>query len=180
MLPLTYLNYSPLTFRHYKHQYSTLLSRLLNTQAQDENTHPHTLFHLSCGPQLLHVTEKQFFSTSLVGHLPAHLLMASIWGSHWFPVALIKSRLIKTFAIHPLLTLVFIALFSFRFEYLTPLSKKQLLCLLRQIIYLLITNVNVSLFCFKHSAAVLTFPFKISLFNKSGMILVNKANFVDF
>lgn len=70
-----------------------------------ENTHSYRQFYILCGLQLKHVTEKQLFSTGPVGWLSARLLMTSIWGNHRFPVALIKSRLIKTFAIHPVLTL---------------------------------------------------------------------------
>lgn len=70
------------------------------------------------GPQLQHMTEKQLFSTGPMGWLSARLLMTSIWGNHRFPVALIKSRLIKMFAIHPALTLqvVFFFLFSLCFD----------------------------------------------------------------
>lgn len=57
------------------------------------------------------VTEEELFSTDPTGWLPARMLMTSIWGSHRFPVALIKSRLIKTFAIHPELKLFFFLLF---------------------------------------------------------------------
>lgn len=68
----------------------------------------YTYTHISAftaGPRLRCVTEKQLFSTGPTGWLSARLLMTSIWGNHRFPVALIKSRLIKTFAIHPVLTL---------------------------------------------------------------------------
>lgn len=105
---LRYINYSLLTSSHYQYQCSALLSRQPNTQAQTR-TKTHTLTHnftLPSGPRLQHVTEKkQLFSTGPVGWLSARLLMTSIWGNHRFPVALIKSRLIKTFAIHPVLTL---------------------------------------------------------------------------
>lgn len=81
-------------------------------------THALTQFHVPSGPQLQHVTEKQLFSTGPMGWLSARLLMTSIWGNHRFPVALIKSRLIKTFAIHPVLSLqvVFFSFFWFFFD----------------------------------------------------------------
>lgn len=65
------------------------------------------------------MTEKQLFSTGPTGCLSSRLLMTSIWCNHRFPVALIKSRLIKTFAIRPALTLqaVFFTLFSFYFDH---------------------------------------------------------------
>jgi len=65
----------------------------------------HLQFHIPSAPRLQHVMEKQLFSTGPTRWLSARLLMTSIWGSHRFPVAPIKGRLIKMFAIHPVLTL---------------------------------------------------------------------------
>lgn len=104
---------SPLTCGHCKHQSCALLSRLPDSPAgMEKKTHSYTPFNTPSGPQLQHVMEKQLFSTGPVGRLSPRLLMTSIWGNHRFPVALIKSRLIKTFAIHPMLTvqLVFFSL----------------------------------------------------------------------
>lgn len=65
------------------------------------------------------MTEKQLFSTGPAGWLSARLLMTSIWGNHRFPVALIKSRLIKMFEIHPVLTFFSLSLSLYFDRYLS-------------------------------------------------------------
>lgn len=107
-----------------------LLQMLMLFFTQQEAEHRSASMHTltishSCG-SCVSACEKQLFSTGPTGGLSARLLMMSIWRCHWFPVTLIKSRLIKTFAINPMLTLevssfccccfVFLFLHSFHFD----------------------------------------------------------------
>lgn len=162
-------------------------------------THAYPQFHIPPGPQLQHVTEKQLFSTGPTGWLSARLLMTSIWGSHRFPVALIKSRLIKTFAIHPVLTLQVVFSLS-----LSAHSTLMVVCLFscwgeRSYVYgeteknrgatILHplpsprnsqTAAQIHILCFYHWQSVLTFALRLSRFIKFGKVLVNRANFVCF